>query len=346
MTELGEPRSRDETDVAGTEDDEFHVCCALLAYSIAPCYGSRVFLWAARTFAFHATKNAFARVLPRGYSALARLTRDTGRGDGCGGAAAADYFRAVMDDYRVVAEASGVGDVVSGKRVLELGPGDTRAVALLAKKAGARSWDGFDAFDIQSRDARYLDAIYRPLAGDDARRLLDGCMMHTSPDALRKRSPFDLVVSRAVLEHVRDLDGLFRVLADIVAEDAVLVHKVDLRSHGVEHHHPLDFLRFGDAAWRAMSSHVDLPNRERVSRYLDLAERAGLRTIWAKTTHLIERDEAALAAPGLAARFRGVSPDELRVLGLWLVQVGPKHPLAARARGPLEPAPHDRLSTY
>ena len=251
-----------------------------------------------------------------------------------------------MDDYRVVADASGVGDVLAGKRVLELGPGDTRAVALLAKKAGATSWDGYDAFDIQSRDARYLDAIYRPLAGNDARRLLDGCMMHTSPDALRRRAPFDLVVSRAVLEHVRDLGGLFRLLADVVADDAVLVHKVDLRSHGIEHRHPLDFLRFGDAAWRAMSSHVDLPNRERASRYLDLAERVGLRTIWAKTTHLIDRNEAARAAPTLAPRFRGVSPDELRVLGLWLVQVGPKHPLASRERGPLEPAPHDRLSTY
>jgi len=296
--------------------------------------------------AWHVTRNAVARVSPRAYSALQRLTRDSGRGDGCGGEAAADYFRAVMHDYRVVAEASGAGDPFAGKRVLELGPGDTRAIALLAKQAGARSWDGFDAFDIQSRDATYLDAIYRPLAGDDAGRLLEGCIMHASPRALERAAPFDCVISRAVLEHVRDLDGLFRVLAGVIADDAVLVHKVDLRSHGVEHAHALDFLRFGDAAWRAMSSHVDLPNRERASRYLDLAERAGLRTIWAKTTHVIGRDDAARAAPGLAPRFRAVSPDELRVLGLWLVQVGPKHPLASRPLEPLGPAPHDRLSAY
>jgi SAM-dependent methyltransferase len=296
--------------------------------------------------AYHAARNAVARVSPRAYSALQRLTRDSGRGDGRDGEAGAKYFRAVMDDYRVIADASGVGEAFEGKRVLELGPGDTRAIALLAKQAGARSWDGFDAFDIQSRDEGYLDAIYRPLAGDDARRLLDDCRMHASEASLRGRAPFDLVLSRAVLEHVRDLGDLFRVLAGVVANDAVLVHKVDLRSHGVEHGHALDFLRFGDAAWRAMSSHVDLPNRERVSRYLDLAERAGLRTIWAKTTHLIGRDDAARAAPSLAPRFRDVSPDELRVLGVWLVQVGPKHPLASRQAGPLGPAPHDRLSSY
>ncbi|HEX4513403.1 MAG TPA: methyltransferase domain-containing protein [Polyangiaceae bacterium] len=303
-------------------------------------------LWSARTMAYHAARNALARVSPRTYSAVQRLTRDSGRGDGCGGEAAAKYFRAVMEDYRVIAEASGVGDAFAGKRVLELGPGDTRAIALLAKRAGARSWDGFDAFDIQSRDERYLDAIYRPLVGDDITRLLDGCMMHASEEALRGRAPFDVVISRAVLEHVRDLDGLFRVLASVVRDDAVLVHKVDLRSHGVERAHALDFLRFGDAAWRAMSSHVDLPNRERASRYLELAERVGLRTIWARTTHIIGREDAERAAPSLAPRFRGVSPDELRVLGLWLVQVGAKHPLASRPIEPLGPAPHDRLSTY
>jgi SAM-dependent methyltransferase len=303
--------------------------------------------WFARTVAYYAARNAVARFSPRAYSALQRLTRDSGRGDGCGGEAAAKYFRAVMDDYRVIADASGVGELLAGKRVLELGPGDTRAIALLAKMAGARSWDGYDAFDIQSRDERYLDAIYRPLAGGDQfRRLLDGCMMHASEATLRGRAPFDVVISRAVLEHVRDLEGLFRLLAGVAADDAVLVHKVDLRSHGVERDHALDFLRFGDGAWRAMSSHVDLPNRERASRYLDLAERAGLRTIWAKTTHLIGRDDAERAARGLAQRFRTVSPDELRILGLWLVQVGPKHPLASRPLEPLGPAPHDRLSAY
>ena len=322
----------------------------LIVYSIAPCYRSRVFLsrplWAARTIAYHAAKNAVARFSPRAYAALQRVTRDTGRGDGCGGEAGAKYFRAVMEDYRVVARASGVADPFAEKRVLELGPGDTRAIALLAKKAGAISWDGFDAFDIQSRDARYLDAIYRPLAGDDVARWLDGCRMHAVPETLRERAPFDTVISRAVLEHVRDLEGLFGMLAGVVRDDAVLIHKVDLRSHGVEHAHALDFLRFDDATWRAMSSHVDLPNRERASRYLDLAEKVGLRTIWAATTHVIGRDDAKRAAPDLAPRFREIPIDELRVLGLWLVQVGPSHPLASRAKRPLEPAPHAELSSY
>ena len=311
--------------------------------------------WAARTFAYHAARNAIARASPRAFSALQRLTRDSGRGDECAGVAAAEYFEAVVADYGVIAEASGVlprGGLFSGKRILELGPGDTRAVALLARIEGASSWEGYDAFDIQSRDARYLEAIYGPLlgrrgGGAEERAWLDGCKMHTSPESLRGGGRrFDVVLSRAVLEHVRDLRGLFRLVADVVEDDAVLVHKIDLRSQGVEHRHALDFLRFGDRAWRAMSSHVDLPNRERVSAYLELAEGVGLSTAWAKTTHLIEASEAARVADELALRFREVAPDELRVLGLWLVQVGPRHPLARRPLGPPAPAPHARLSRY
>ena len=87
--------------------------------------------------------------------------------------------------------------------------------------------------------------------------------MHTSLDALAAGGRrFDLVVSRAVLEHVRDLRALFAAVSKVVTDDAVLVHKVDLRSHGIEHGHPLDFLRFSERAWRAMSSHIDVPNRE------------------------------------------------------------------------------------
>ncbi len=310
--------------------------------------------WAVRTFAYHAAYNAFARVAPRAAMAVQRVTGDTGRGGRRGARDTADYFNAVADDYEVVARASGVAerDLFAGKRVLELGPGDTRAVALLARARAATGWEGLDAFDIQSRDRRYVAAIYDAIlerAGERRRasQLLEGCIMHTSARALgRGGRRFELVVSRAVLEHVRDLGALFASVAGVVTDDAVLIDKVDLRSHGIEHEHELDFLRFSERTWRAMSSHVDLPNRARAPAYLDLAESVGLRTIWAKTTHVIDASRAEAVRPELAPPFRESSASELAVLGLWLVQVGPRHPLAARATAPLGPAPHELLSRY
>ena len=312
--------------------------------------------WLARTFAYHAAYNAFARAAPRAAMAVQRLTGDTGRGrDGArGGREAAAYFEAVVDDYGVVAEASGAAPratLFAGKRVLELGPGDTRAVALLARLGGASAWEAFDAFDIQSRDRKYTDAIYATLlarrGGASAAGLLEGCKVHTSLESLaREGARFDVVISRAVLEHVRDLGALFAAVARVVRDDAVLIHKVDLRAHGILHRHELDFLRFSERAWRAMSSHVDLPNRERARRYLALAEEVGLRTAWAKTTHVIDAARAEAVRSELAPPFRAMGAGELGVLGLWLVQVGPRHALAARPREPLGPAPHDALSRY
>lgn len=310
--------------------------------------------WAARTGAYHVAYNGLTRLAPRAAAAIQRATHDTGRGRGRDGVVAAEYFEAVAADYRVIAEASGAlgRDLFRGRRVLELGPGDTRAMALIGHLEGARAWEGFDAFDIQSRDARYLDAIYAPILARrgerrDADEILQDCIMHASPESLAKGGRrFDLVVSRAVLEHVRDLDALMIAVARVTTDDCVLVHKIDLRSHGIEHDHPLDFLRFSERAWRAMSSHIDLPNRARLSAYVGLGERAGLHTAWACTTHVIDIEVARAIRRELASPFRAMSAEELRVLGLWLVQVGPRHRLAGAPRGEVGEAPHALLSRH
>ncbi len=314
-------------------------------------------VWAARTFAYHAAYNALTRAAPRASSAIQRLTHDTGRGRGRDGTIAAEYFEAVAQDYAVIARESGAiaKNIFERRRVLELGPGDTRAMALIAKSEDASAWEGFDAFDIQSRDTRYTNKIYDAILTKrretrSARDLLKGCMMHTSRAVFVGRGPrFDLVVSRAVLEHVGDLDALFADIASVVRDDAVLVHKIDLRSHGIEHDHALDFLRFSDRTWHVMSSHIDLPNRARIAKYLELAERFGLRTVWARTTHVISEEDAERVRRELAPRFRAQSAAELAVLGLWLVQVGPSHPLARGERPTLRdvsPAPHELLSRH
>ncbi len=319
------------------------------------CVGLKRSFWAARTALFHGAYNALARNAPQTSAAIQRLTHDTGRGGGRDGAAGADYFESVAHDYEVIADASGAcaHDLFRGRRVLELGPGDTRAIALISRLEGASAWEGFDAFDIQSRRRGYLDGIYAPIF---ARRgesrslsasLIEGCIMHTSAGALRRGGHrFDLVVSRAVLEHVRDLEALFALVADVVTDDAIAIHKVDLRSHGIRHEHELDFLRFPESVWSAMSSHIDIPNRKRLDTYLGLGERAGLHTAWIATTHVIAPAEVAQIRSDLAPPFCAVSPEVLRVLGLWLVQVGRAHPLANRALPPIEPAPHERLSKY
>jgi len=316
----------------------------------------------ARSFASLAADNALAWASPQLAAASRRLTHVTGRGAGREGDAAASYFEAVADDYDVMAAHVGVAprhQLYRGRRVLELGPGNTRALALLARVSGAVACEAFDPFDAQARRAAYLESVYGPLLarrGEEAtlrraNELLEACENHTSEPALRAGGRrFELVLSRAVLEHVRDLGALFRTLAAVTTEDAVLIHKVDLRCHGNRYDHELDFLSFPEPVYRLMSSHLDVPNRERLPRYLSLAEDAGLVTLYAASTHVIEPAEAEAARLRMAARFRAMDAQSLSILGLWLVQVGPGHPLARSARrfraGDVRPAPHALLSAY
>ncbi|MEZ4409752.1 MAG: class I SAM-dependent methyltransferase [Polyangiales bacterium] len=298
-------------------------------------------LWMTAAGLYLGGRNTLFRVAPGVGDGLMRLTRVGGRGGGVDGDEAARYFTAVVDDYARVAEAAGLGEhLFRGRTVMELGPGDTRAVALLARLRGAESVDGCDRFDIQVRDHDRLRPMYErllALSGEgvswaDARRMIDAVRVFPSLDEARDaRRRYDLVISRAVLEHVRDVEGLHRQLREVTTPDAVIVHKVDLRSHGFELDHPLDFLLFSERRWSALTSHIGEPNRLRAPSYVELARRRGFTVLKAWASKSITAAEAEALRPSLAEPFRSMPASTLAVLGVWLVMVREGHPLAARA---------------
>ncbi len=331
----------------------------------SPVKGSLKIVWFGGTAAAKITKNTLSRVAPRAMETVARLATVSGRGKGHEGAGAARYFRAVADDYETLAQEIGLvekgRDLFRGKAVLEVGPGNTRSLGLIAKLRGAKSYDGVDGYDDQARSDRYLRTIYEPLLDLEgetggyprAKELLANTQVHTGNDALRRSGrKFDLVVSRAVLEHVMDLDGLYAALRDVTTDDAVLIHKVDLRCHGVRFDTELDFLIFPDSLFRLMSSHSgDMPNRVRAPGYLGLGQRHGFALVYAGATHIVSDAEVTTMKPRLAPPYRDMPDSVLAVLGVWLVQVGPKHPLAKKALKNLDidalpRAPMEKLAKF
>ena len=313
--------------------------------------------WMGGVAGYLLARNLAFKHAPRAANALMRMTNVSGRGRGRDGKSAVSYFEGVVRDYEVIARTAGLeGPLFAGKRVLELGPGNTQAVALLARARGASSVSGWDAFDVLSRDRAYLHAIYEPLlhrTGDDpspARivSLLEGCEVHSSRDQLEKQGPFDVVISRAVLEHVRDLEKLHEDIKALTAKNAVIIHKVDLRSHGFQLTHDLDFLLFPEPVWRGLTTHIGEPNRARFTRYFELGRAHGLSPIYASSTRTLPRSKVDRIRPKLASPYRHMTSDILSVLGFWVVQVREEHPLAKQAIAPdaLEPAPHDALAPF
>lgn len=277
--------------------------------------------------------NQLARISPAAY---VRLTGQTGRGEGDAESAEsiAAYFRECFDDYarELGVPSAQMPAFLEGKVLLEYGPGDLPGVALLMYAHGARKVycvDRFPLVALSDKNRRALAILLDGLAPDlraRAAAAVNGPSLDANAVEYIVRADglsgfdaaIDLVFSRAVLEHVNDLDATFRDMAKALKPGGRALHQVDLRSHGLHKVNRLDFLTWRDSAWDLMYSGKGFPNRHRVDRYREAIARAGLAEPTLRPTELARKDEVDDVRPRLAARFRGLSDEDLAWLGFWL----------------------------
>ena len=227
------------------------------------------------------------------------------------------YIDAVHDDY--LGYAGMRPEELEGKRVLELGPGDSLGVALRFAAAGADvvAIDRFHTWRDPAQQARIHLAVRDRMTAEQSRRLgsllsddgeldleterlglIEGVPIEDAPARLGGQQ-FDLIVSRAVLEHVLDLDGAFAAMDQLLRAGGVLAHKVDIRDHGLftdGGQHPLTFLTVSDRTYALMGAEAGLPNRELMSDYKRRLDSLGYESEYL-VTHLIDRpDEIEPAA--------------------------------------------------
>lgn len=271
-----------------------------------------------------------------------------------------EYVDRVFTDY--VEYAALDSQDLDDARVLEVGPGDSPGVAVRFLAAGARSVVCLDRFRTR-RDAEQQRTILRAIVealpaaerarlegivgGDgeldrssDRMTFIEGVAIEDAADTFPPRS-FDVIVSRAVLEHVQDPVRSLEVMDQLLAPGGVQVHKVDLRDHGVftgRGMHPLTFLTIPELAFVQTRRSRGGVNRARRSDYAAALRRLGYDSrIW--ITHVtgkadellphreqLEPSEAAPAltlvealGPRLARRFRELPTDDLIVEGIFVV---------------------------
>jgi hypothetical protein len=210
------------------------------------------------------------------------------------------YIDSVFDDYL----SFGMLECpdLAGKSVLELGPGDNLGVALRFLACGARRVVAVDRFKTIRNEAQHAQ-IYRALVQsldeearrrlegvidwrggvrfDDSRlRWLEGLAIEGAAQALEPAS-FDLIVSRAVLEHVAHLYAAFAAMDSLLASGGLMLHEIDFRDHGMftdGGQHPLTFLTVGDRLYSAMSADSGRPNRRLLNWYRRELRRRGYHT--------------------------------------------------------------------
>jgi SAM-dependent methyltransferase len=194
--------------------------------------------------------------------------------------------------YEVLAGDGGVTPgLLSGARVVEVGPGETLTLALRLVAAGARQVMGIDRFAVQADPSRQR-SVYAALAArldgeeseraaaalrdgvgpplDPARgRLVDGVPIEEARSRLDPDS-FDIAVSIAALQHCLDPEAALRSLDALLAPGGLMAHQVDFSDMGMfsgRGLHPLTFLTVGDRRYDWMGSNLGIPNRGLVDVY-------------------------------------------------------------------------------
>lgn len=258
------------------------------------------------------------------------------------------YIERVHADYCAYAGVAHFAGTVA-----EIGPGDNFGVALLLLGNGASAVHTLDRYR-PLRDAGRQRAIYRALAeqhhlahlfdGEPSEAAIRGLVQHTGEPAeiffRRSRLRFDAILSRAVIEHLYDPLAALDDMAAALRPRGVLVHRIDLRDHGIfEGHHPLAFLTIPEPLYRLMTRASGRPNRVPFPAYEAWLARSGLEgalkitrlagvegevgpALWeelAAESRARALETVRAIRPRLAAPFRGLPDEALAASGCLLV---------------------------
>lgn len=286
-----------------------------------------------------AASNFVACFFPRWY---VRLTAQTGRGpEEETPESIASYFRQCFDDYLEILgiRESERGKFLQGKNIIEYGPGDLPAVAILLIAYGAESVvcvDRFPLVQLSLLNQRTLDVMIGRLDDRQRERALscfripgdyasgfnpDRICYEIHPRGLSgKKQWADLLISRAALEHVNDLGATLDDMCQAMKpQHGQSVHQVDLKSHGLHRRNPLDFLAWPDWLWKLMYGCKGFPNRLRVDSYRRILEQLNMDIIRLEPTEHFDEGDIKAVRPALSKGFRNLCDDDLSWMGFWLV---------------------------
>lgn len=270
-----------------------------------------------------------------------QLTGDTGRGlEHESVHQVADYFRNCFAEYFSVLGLSG-GEAtafLARKRILEYGPGDVPAIAVLMVAHGAEMVfcaDRFPLVKLSPKNVQVLLNLMDRLDGRARERAASCFRVAGRPESglAGKRIHYiidpagvsglhkgvDLVVSRAVLEHVNDLSVTVADMFNALRPGGDVVHLVDLKSHGLHEANPLDFLTWAPRLWSLMYSHKGVPNRWRVNSYREALAKYNFEALRLDPVAFASQADVEWVRPRLAAPFRDLSDTDLSWLEFWIV---------------------------
>ena len=212
---------------------------------------------------------------------------------------------------------------ISGKSVLELGPGNSYINAYNFLHRGARNMILVDKYPRYSESEKQKSFIrrerdyFKSLRQTERCDYLDGKTCEPDPRYIRFMAgdlcdldvgeQVDFIYSIAVLQHIRDLPRYIRKMSDLLREGGMAFHAVDLKDKFHFFGNPFLFYKYSDRVWDRFLTEesVTYTNRLRYREYVDLFAANGFELVWES---VLEYDVPPV---NLARRFAG--RDDLHV---------------------------------
>jgi SAM-dependent methyltransferase len=247
-----------------------------------------------------------------------------------------DYIHNVFNDYLVYGGLS-VNDI-KGKNVLEIGPGDNLGVALSFIAHGAQKvicLDRVYSFRNEAQQSNIYAALRATFTGDMLRNF-DGAINFQDgryrinankvkyiygkgiddSEQVISGEEFDIIVSRAVLEHIYDIDEAFSVMDRHLKRGGHLIHKVDLRDHEIfsrDGFNPFTFLTIPGLLWKYMTKDSGKPNRRRVD-YFDKKLKDLRYEYKTLITHIITREAEMIPHREKVVKYRDYDDKDIKII--------------------------------
>ncbi|GAK51417.1 methyltransferase type 12 [Candidatus Moduliflexus flocculans] len=300
-------------------------------YAPNPLHDIKVFFKAVLT-------NQFAFWSPKAYI---RFTKETGRkSEEESVEHVGRYFLQCFADYFAELDIApdDIQNFLKGKHLLEYGPGDILGMPLLMYAYGAEKIDCVDRFPLQKMSefnlrvyTFLLDSLTADLqalarqALQNPYDLREGFRPECITYSINKKGlsgafdSYDLIFSRAVLEHVNSLDETFLDMKHALKMGGIAIHRVDLSSHGLDRYTELDFLTWPDLLYHIMYSCKGVPNRHRITAYKDAIRRHDFRCKKLVPIRMVALDSVKKISAYLPERFRGVPDEELTCTDFWMI---------------------------
>lgn len=256
----------------------------------------------------------------------------------------------VKDIYRnVILKEFGEDDWVQEKRILEIGPGSHLGVAISFLAQGAYqvvAVDKYGEVKFRKKEAQIYEQMLAPLpdkpkekisnlladltlnkiSGFNRQRPLN-YLPDISIDSLRivKELPvgyFDLIVSFNTMEHIKDLNGVFRNMNTLLKKGGIMIHRVDAGSHYAVYRHSKNLLSqflYSDKVWEWMFSNRNAPTRKVLADYVKIAQEEDFFIKESCVDELVAASELNNSRRFLSSRFYQYFPEEISKTGFILI---------------------------